>query len=345
MDRQLGAAAALDDSARRLDAVLNNATVAILLMDHRQHCVYMNRAAEELTGYSFAEVEALDKPLHDIIHHTHPDGRAFPIEECAIDRAFPEHHQVQGDEIFVHKDGSFYPVAFTASPIQDECSNTVGTIIELRDTREEILARERQRLLVDELNHRARNTLATIQSVAWQSLRDIDPETLERFNNRLAALSRAHSILTDQSWQGAELRQILKSALEPFGVEHFDIEGPPCDLDPKATVSLSMVLHELGANALRFGALASDQGSVAVSWSVDEDGWLELRWQEQGGPAVRQPSRRGFGLRLIERQLAAEFGGSAAVSFEQDGIVCDLRLKLPPVAAPLNLEQASSGKM
>jgi PAS domain S-box-containing protein len=120
---------------RRLDAVLNNASVAIFLMDERQHCSYMNRAAEELTGYTFAETQG--HPLHDVIHHTHPDGRHFPLEDCAIDRAFPENANTRGEEVFVHKDGSFYPVAFVASPIRDEGSRTIGTIIEVRDISKE----------------------------------------------------------------------------------------------------------------------------------------------------------------------------------------------------------------
>jgi PAS domain S-box-containing protein len=126
---------------RRLDAVLNNASVAIFLMDERHHCAYMNRAAEELTGYSFAETQG--RPLHDVIHHTHPDGRHFPIEECAIDRAFPENADTRGEEVFVHKDGSFYSVAFVASPVRDEASRTIGTIIEVRDiSREKAAQRE-----------------------------------------------------------------------------------------------------------------------------------------------------------------------------------------------------------
>ena len=116
---------------RRLDAVLTNASVAIFLMDERQHCAYMNRAAEDLTGYTFAETQG--RSLHDVIHHTHPDGRHFPIEDCIIDRAFPENANTRGEEFFVHKDGSFYPVAYVASPIRDHASRTVGTIIEVRD--------------------------------------------------------------------------------------------------------------------------------------------------------------------------------------------------------------------
>ncbi len=116
---------------RRLDAVLDNASVAVFLMDEKQQCSYMNAAAERLTGYSFAETRG--RPLHDVIHHTKPDGSPFPLHECPIDRAFPENNNMQGEEVFVHKDGHFYPVTFTASPIRNEGSKTVGTIIEARD--------------------------------------------------------------------------------------------------------------------------------------------------------------------------------------------------------------------
>jgi PAS domain S-box-containing protein len=125
------AEAALAEPNRRLDAVLNNATVAVFLMDERQHCAYMNPAAERLTGYTFQETQG--RPLHDVIHHTRPDGTHFPLHECAIDRAFPENSNTKGEETFIHKDGHFYPVAFTASPIYDNASRTIGTIIEVRD--------------------------------------------------------------------------------------------------------------------------------------------------------------------------------------------------------------------
>src|SRR5918998_751729 len=102
---------------RQLEAVCDNATVALFVMDARQHCTYMNPAAEKLTGYTLAEVQG--RPLHDFIHHTRPDGRPYPLEECPIDQALPQNNQEQGEEVFVHKDGSFYTVSFTASPIRE----------------------------------------------------------------------------------------------------------------------------------------------------------------------------------------------------------------------------------
>ena len=187
----------LFETERRLNAVLNNASVAILLMDDRQHCIYMNRAAELLTGYTLDEVLARDCPLHDIVHHTYPDGRPFPLHECAIDRAFPENNQERGEEVFVHRDGSFYPVAFTASPIRDDEANIIGTIIEVRDITEEKAAAERQRLLINELNHRVKNTLATVQSLAAQTFRGhTDQSARQTFDARMTALSSAHNVLT-----------------------------------------------------------------------------------------------------------------------------------------------------
>ena len=131
--------AALQESTRRLDAILSNTTMAVFMMDERQHCAFMNNAAEQLTGFTLAETRG--KTLHEVVHHTYPDGRAFPIEECAIDRAFPEDNQTAGEEVFVHKDGSFYPVGFTASPMRDESGATIGTIIEARNISEDLKAR------------------------------------------------------------------------------------------------------------------------------------------------------------------------------------------------------------
>jgi PAS domain S-box-containing protein len=323
----------LNDSGRRLQAVLDNATVSIFLMDHRQYCIYMNKAAEKLTGFTLAEVLALNKPLHDIIHHTHPDGRPFPLSECAIDRAFPEHNHTQGEEVFVHKDGSFCPVAFTASPIRDEASNTVGTIIEVRDIRAEKAARERQRLLINELNHRVKNTLAAVQSIAFQSLKGADAGAREAFEGRLSALSAAHNVLTKEGWTGASLRSAVGTALAPYNVPgRFNLVGDDHPLGPKMVVSLSMVLHELATNAAKYGSLSVPDGKVHLEWLVrEQDGYecLAMRWEESSGPEVAPPARRGFGTRFLERQFAMEFSGSVTLDHRPSGLVCTMDLRLP----------------
>jgi PAS domain S-box-containing protein len=144
---------ALVETTRRLNAIINNTEMAVFLMDDRQHCEFANAAAEQLTGYRFEEMQG--RPLHDVIHNKYPDGRHYPLEECPIDRAFPAKNQVRGEECFVHKDGHFYPVGFTASPVRDDSGNAVGTVIEARNIAEEknqesALREERYRL--DTLN-------------------------------------------------------------------------------------------------------------------------------------------------------------------------------------------------
>jgi PAS domain S-box-containing protein len=125
----------LQDNPRLLKAITENASVSLFIMDERQHCVFMNPAAERLTGYSFDEVRG--RPLHDVIHHTHPDGRHYPLQDCPIDRAFPERNRMQGQEVFIHKEGHFYEVAFTASPIRADDGEPIGTIIEVQDVTEQ----------------------------------------------------------------------------------------------------------------------------------------------------------------------------------------------------------------
>jgi PAS domain S-box-containing protein len=156
----------LQSVTNRLDTVLNNTAMAVFLMNEHQQCVYMNGAAEQLTGYSFEETEG--RTLHDVIHHTYPDGRAFPLAECAIDHALPENNQMQGEEVFVHKDGSFYPVSYTASPIRDVSGKSLGTVIEAKNITDEIKARETLKNFNAELEARIEQALSEREEIEAQ---------------------------------------------------------------------------------------------------------------------------------------------------------------------------------
>jgi PAS domain S-box-containing protein len=322
------AEAALHDQQDLTQIIMENATTAIFMMDDHGRCTFMNPAAECMTGYAFEEV--CGGILHDVIHHHHPDGRPYRVSDCPIDRALPERVKVADHEdIFIRKSGEFFPVLVNAKPIS-KGGSVVGTVIEVRDLTEQKRAERQRAVLIHELNHRVKNTLATVQSLAMQTLRNTERSADARglFEARLAALSRAHDLLTIQNWGDASLRDIVGRALGPFQTQEHRIamEGPEIYVSPKQALALSMALHELATNAAKYGALSS-AGRVLVTWKRVRDGdrhHLRLMWSEEGGPPVEPPERKGFGSRMIERHLSSELGGSVALDFRRQGVACTI---------------------
>jgi PAS domain S-box-containing protein len=185
----------------------------------------------------------------------------------------------------------------------------------------------RQKLLLDELNHRVKNTLASVQSVALQSLRDTHApaDARDLFIERLMALSATHTLLVKRAWQGATLHDLAQTILEHYG-RPYSLEGPDLELDPNYAVSLGMALHELATNAVKHGAW---RGQGRVDLCVAHDGeTVEVIWRESGGPTVVPPARHGFGARLLERGVAAELGGQVMLSFRPEGLECCIHAPL-----------------
>jgi PAS domain S-box-containing protein len=218
----------LRETSRRLDAILNNTREAVFLMDHHQHCVYANAAAEKLTGYRFEQMQG--RPLHDVVHHKRPDGSHYPLEECPIDRAFPERAQMSGEELFVAPDGSFYPVAFTASPVLDDEGRPIGTVIEARGIAEE-KAREADRRSAYERLAEETQTLETLNRTGAALAGELD---LERV---IQMVADAGVELTGAAF-GAFFHNVLNEAGESYmlytlsGAERAAFEGFPM---PRAT--------------------------------------------------------------------------------------------------------------
>lgn len=224
-------------------------------------------------------------------------------------------------------------VDFIYQPILDADGRSVGVFVEGSDVTDRVRAEEQQKLLLDELNHRVKNTLATVQSIAAQTLRtNPDPRSFrDAFEARLMALSATHNLLTASNWRGASLRDVLSVEFQPFGAERYVFEGPDVDLSSTEALTLGLLFHELATNAAKYGALSSPQGCVEVLWQVqrgDAAPMLALDWREKGGPAVTAPTRRGFGSRLIERSLKGELGGEAILEFRADGLRCKAVLPL-----------------
>lgn len=198
-------------------------------------------------------------------------------------------------------------------------------------------SRQHGTFLLQELDHRVKNTLAIVQSISRQTLRSTPtPEAFaETFENRILALSQAHELLTRRAWGRAELHEILDKALAPFSpdlAERFDIIGPALTFSAETSVSVHMTLHELAVNAAKHGALSTPEGRVVIRWTVDEAAsppMLTLTWREIDGPAIDgKPAHRGFGSQMIERGLARDLGGKASLDFTPQGVVYTLRAPL-----------------
>lgn len=222
-------------------------------------------------------------------------------------------------------------VDFAFHPIFDEVGNTKGIFVQGMDRTTHVEAEMRQRVLLDELNHRVKNTLATVQSIAKASLKDTESPATARatFEARVMALSHAHDLLSRSSWAGADLRTILTRELRPYGVERAELDGEPVRLAPRTAVALGMVAHELATNAAKFGALSNGGGRIAAAWRLEmgkTGKTLNLDWRELGGPAVQPPARRGFGSRLIAMSLEGELGGKADLRYDPDGLKCEISI-------------------
>jgi len=190
-----------------------------------------------------------------------------------------------------------------------------------RDLTERKEAEERQRLLLNELNHRVKNTLATIQAISMQTLKSANdlPSAQQALDQRILAMARAHDLLMSRSWTAASMRQVVERALDAFPPEQVDLTGPDVDVSPSQALALSLALHELATNATKYGALSTGHGRVSVAWRTSDDR-LYMEWQESGGPLVEAPSRKGFGSRLLERLLVRDLGGDIALTYDPAGL-------------------------
>jgi two-component sensor histidine kinase len=213
----------------------------------------------------------------------------------------------------------------------------IGTGFALGMARQIARGEALQGLLVRELNHRVKNTLATVQAIAAQTFREAgDPrEARRKLDARLGALARAHDVLSSQRWDTAELRDIVQGVLEPYAAsnrQRLHLRGPEIRLDPQNALMITMALHELATNAAKYGALSNASGEVFIDWARDNSGdapALRIVWREQGGPPVQPSEHKGFGSRLIQDGFSHQLGGSATMEFQPTGLVCTLTCALP----------------
>ena len=313
-----------DLNAQRLASIVESSDDAIVSKGLDGIITSWNRGAESLFGYTAEEV--IGKPVTILI----PEDRMNEEPEI-LDRIRRGERVDHYDTVRRRKDGSLINISLTISPLKNADGRIIGASKIARDITERKRAQEQQKLLVNEMQHRIKNSLATIQAIATQTLNQHAKER-DAFIARLHALGSAHDLLTSETWERAPLRAIVTRALEPFQErlhERITIEGPAnLWLDSTKSVVVPMALHELATNAVKYGALSNNAGRVSIDWERDcQANRVKLVWQESGGPKVCSPKQKGFGSHLIERAFTGQLGGSE-LRFSPEGLSCTLEVAL-----------------
>jgi PAS domain S-box-containing protein len=320
----------LEANERRLSELLEALPAAVYTTDAEGRITFYNQAAVELAG---REPE-LDSDKWCVSWKLYwPDGTPLPHSECPMAIAIKENRAVRGAEAIAERpDGTRVPFIPFPTPLRDADGKLVGAINMLVDISARKDAEARQKVLIDELNHRVKNTLATVQSLARQTAKHADDLAgfSATFEARLVALARAHDLLTQRNWMGVPLESLVRDIVAPYagGGERLRVAGPPVDLSARSALCLTMVLSELATNAAKYGALSSPAGKLGVTWLAGPAGEFELDWLERDGPAVAEPSRRGFGARLIERCVVGDLGGTLDLRFGPAGVHCRIEAPL-----------------
>jgi len=289
-----------------------------------------NDAALALLGYDREELLSAGIRWTDL---TPPEWRVADQQALAQLRASGSCHAFEKE--FIRKDGGRVPVLLGAATFSGTSEEGVAFVLDLTEQKE---AEKHLKLMVDELNHRVKNTLATVMAISAQSLRTATSLDgfRQAFQGRLQGLSSIHNLLNQTFWTGVGLRDVVEQALAPYvekGDARVSIEGGELRLGPIAAVTLGMALHELAVNAAKYGALSAPSGRVRVAWRPGEPGRVRLDWEESGGPPVQPPTRHGFGSALIEKVLAAELRGETRLEFPPQGVRCTMDMALERVSA------------
>jgi PAS domain S-box-containing protein len=321
--------AALRASEARLWATQNNAAVGIAEIDREGRFVSVNEARCKLTGHSREELIG-----QHFGHVTDPEILEHDLELFARQVA-GEFDTYTTDSKFRHKNGSGGWARVTSTAVRGADSTFLYAVRVVEDIIERRQADKRQKLLIDELNHRVKNTLATVQSLAWQAARPgVPPQVAqERFQERLLALSRTHNLLNETHWEGAALKTILETELGPYATAagRVRLDGPEVHLEAKPAVVLGMAVHELTTNAAKHGALSVASGRVQVEWKIEDRGAesvLTIDWCELDGPALAAQPSPGFGSRLLRQTITRELAGQLDIRYEREGVCCTIVVPL-----------------
>jgi len=306
-----------EENAQRLASVVESSDDAIVSKDLRGVVQSWNKGAERLFGYSALEI--IGKSITILIPPDRIDEEPSILERLRRGERIGHYETVRR-----RKDGALIDVSLTVSPIFSSDGRVIGASKIARDIALAKRAREQQKLLLAEIMHRVKNTLATVQAIASQTLCQSPDEERRAFMARLHALSKAHDLLITDRWDCAPLTAVIEAAIEPFQRDRFRLEGPDVGLNASTSLHISLALHELATNAAKYGALSNRTGRIRVRWKPMRSDRLMLAWQEQDGPPVVPPKRKGFGSILIEHAFE-----SVRFRYAPRGLTCSFHAPLP----------------
>ncbi|HEY3636506.1 MAG TPA: PAS domain S-box protein [Rhizomicrobium sp.] len=307
-----------------LASIVEYSDDAIISKDLNGIILSWNRGAERLFGYTAGE--AVGQPVTILI----PEHR-LDEEPNILNRIRRGEHIDHYETIRRRKDGTLMEISLTVSPMRDGSGKIIAASKIARNISERKQAEALRNLLMAELNHRVKNTLATVISIARQSFAGVDMgDARAAFEARIRGLAQTHGRLADSNWESVPIDTLFADEFAPYmqsGSRNVTIAGPKVDLSPKCALTLGLSIHELATNAAKYGALTTDTGTVDVNWSIDPDnGELDIIWMENGGPAVSPPQRSGFGRLLLERALVSDLQSEVRLDFDPRGLRCFIRI-------------------
>jgi len=306
-------------------AIVESSDDAIISKNLSGIILSWNKGAERLFGYTAGE--AVGRHVSMLIPQDRQNEEPSIIERIRRGERIDHYETLRQ-----RKDGTQVEISLTVSPVKNAQGLVVGASKIARDNSERKRSEQAKDLLLHEIKHRVKNTLGTVQAIAAQTFRESPRKERDSFTGRLRALSNAHDLLTQQDWDQVSMRDMILRALAPFQenrTARFEVSGPDAILGANPALLLAMAIHELATNAVKYGALSNETGTVRVNWAVSGTGdarKLAMEWRESGGPPVGAPEHKGFGSTLIERALQQEQGHSC-FQFRPEGVVCSLEMK------------------
>ena len=320
---------ALEHRLTMLEATMETVPVGMLVADNNGRIIHGNRQVEKMVRHPV--LKSADASAYGEWVSFHEDGRQveaheYPLAQIVSGQA--DHAELE--VCYQRGDDTHFWMRIIGEPVYDDDGQRIGASVALIDIDEQRKLSESQKILIGELNHRVKNAFSVTQAIVNRTLRKakVDDELRADLDRRLFAYAQAHARLVGRKWGFAPLNGVAREVLEPIESERISIEGPDVELTSRLGIALSMAFYELATNAVKYGALSTDEGHVNLRWRIEDD-HLHVDWREEGGPPAIAPKVEGFGSFVIGRGLMAETGGKTSVDFSASGFRWSLDMPMP----------------